>query len=230
MTIARCANLSSKVGALGLALAGGENEVEQRRVVVAHASRRSASSSCSSRTRSLGSGSMCFRQIGSRDLKAPGPRPKAQGPRPKAQGPRPKAQGLRRSPAAPTARPQAGAPDAISSQRRRRGRAWPMPPHGWPQSAFSGVGPAKCPGTSDAWARYRAPYWGPGWSRRSIRAPAPVPSIPAAGAERIRLSVTSGVTFFGSERTGARERAGDKRDSQPVTAQRRTASTPSTCS
>jgi hypothetical protein len=51
-----------------------------------------------------------------------------------------------------------------------------------------------------------------------------------AGAQRIRLSVTSGVTFFGSERTGARERAGDKRDSQPVTAQRRTASTPSTCS
>ena len=74
------------------------------------------------------------------------------------------------------------------------------------------------------------PIGGPGWSRRSIRAPAPVPSIPAAGAQRIRLSVTSGVTFFGSERTGARERAGDKRDSQPVTAQRRTASTPSTCS
>jgi hypothetical protein len=81
------------------------------------------------------------------------------------------------------------------------------------------------------------PVGGPGWSRRSIRAPAPVgpspllrpsgPKIEGAYSLLSRAAVTSGVTL---ERTGARKRAGDKRDSQPVTAQRRTASTPSTCS
>jgi hypothetical protein len=75
----------------------------------------------------------------------------------------------------------------LKAQGLRRGRAWPTPPHGWPQNAFSGVGPAYTHGRGTG-----RPIGGPGWSRRSIRAPAPVPSIPAAGAQRIRLSVTSG--------------------------------------
>ena len=49
-------------------------------------------------------------------------------------------QGPRPASIACSANSSAAAPDAISSRprRRRRGRAWPTPPHGWPQSAFSG--------------------------------------------------------------------------------------------
>jgi hypothetical protein len=82
-----------------------------------------------------------------------------------------KAQGLRRSPAAPTARPQAAAPDAISSRprRRRRGRAWPT------------SGPLNVPARPTHGRGTGRPVGGPGWSRRSSRAPAPVPSIPLLG-------------------------------------------------
>jgi hypothetical protein len=67
-----------------------------------------------------------------------------------------KAQGLRRSPAAPTARPQAGS--RSRPRRRRRGRAWPTsgplnaparPTHGWHAGAARARKIATTPTTLD---------------------------------------------------------------------------------